>query len=222
VIGGFLVRPHVAPYLAQAAHLRTQSLLASRILPAEQIIYAEDPPTVAGLRALPHYREADYGNNSNSPYSGRIPASWPRPVEFTFPAIGLDTRSSGKCLFSGALNCWRKDELGNDRLVYVGTSLFPLRDGCRGVCITQRTVTRATWTPGSRGDEHSFMGAGILLREADSLTLYAPQPDPLDPQKITICYSLNNLPGVITCTVRSDGRIHTAITAGPATLITSW
>lgn len=219
----FALRPVTKGYWAQWKLLRLQEAVASRILPANVVVYAESEAIIPALLGTGQYAEIHWGGNPIPPYP--LPDTWPKPVERKMPVLGLPCIMSGTIAsqqISGYLDCWRKDELGNDLIVDIGVSAFPLQNGQRGICLTQATVTRAGWKLGSLGESRSYMGMGILLDPTDRLTLWAPQPDPTDPRRVVVKYEVNGAAGVIVGDACSDGRVRMTVQLGPARVVPKW
>ena len=91
--------------------------------------------------------------------------------------------------------------------------------GTRRVGYTQGSIKVAGWTPGERGTVSSWMSLQFVLAPTDTITLFAPQPDPKDPSRINIAYELNGQPGQMDGVVRNDGYVTFTIRTGPGKLV---
>ncbi len=213
---GWVTRPFVEPAWRQGMHLQQQRRISHQVLPAETVIFTEDPARIASLRGRAGYRDAADRGYARSP---GLPPAWERiwnSYNFEERSAGALTRIQLDDTF-----CHERISAGGIRWIVNLSQVNPWLqpDGRRNVGLCQAALTPAGWSVGSRGTSVSTMSDQIRVGPADVVTLFAPRLDPVAADRVTVGYEVNGRPGVLAGTVQENGHVRFAVVSGPGRLV---
>lgn len=170
-------------------------------LPAETVVYEEDPAAVKRLLTDPAYRACGPIG------AGHFPKGWQDQLrQLGIPCDAL--------LFS----CMRTDPAQLDRWVVVTLYFHPQSESSpeRELCLDAYAVTPAS--PGRRlwiNHRSHEVFAFTLLTADPCLRIHAGQIDPADPSRFTIAYELAGQKGTIRGDVWEDDKVILRAVDGP-------
>lgn len=188
----------------------------SRPWAADRVLYEEDPLRAEALR----HNSSEYGTFERilfNTFDGKPLAGWKPPAVFQFKE-GQAIQKTVRFLRNTAMGCvmMRTDRAGNDRMVmmeYGSTAFGPPK----GHSVLMGLKTMDAGLRVTRINCHQTAWLTISLKDGEALRLFAVQPVAKNPDRLTLRYEINSLPGTIELQVGVDGLVAVSVRDGPAT-----
>ena len=203
----------ISPSGKQAYYLWQQKRISNRVLPANTVIYTEDPARIAVL---------DRSNYRPKREQKNFPEAWERVRSVgAFSAWhGNPTNSFDRYQVNDTFNFLRTSTNGVEWIVHLSqVNPFPASQKRRKVSLTQSSFRPAGRQPGDRAIIVSLMSEQVLLQASDIFTLFAPQPDVHNVSRTVVPYELNGQAGILDAIVTDQGYVQFSVRSGPALLV---
>ncbi len=214
-----LVSEHLSTAWAHAMRLELQSRMSHQVLPAETVIYTEDPIRITALQSRTGYR-----NKAKLRRAAHL-QGLPNACERVSAASSLEAWSDS----ANQLENYQVDDtFGYQRTSAGGiewivkldqVNPFPIAEGRRKVTLTQQSFQPVDSRFGSRWRAVSYNSLFLLLQPSDTLTVFAPQPDPDDGSRVNVPYELNGQAGLLDGVVTDNGYVKYSVRTGNVELV---